>query len=150
MTKKKTSLSKKSVKLRFAFLRLVKRTLKKVPVMVWATFALIGSFLIGLILGIGYLDNTPPEKTPYQIELGKNVKYQNLISGYEDLSKLYSSQSANLAITFDRDMIENHQDQVNAAILRIDEYRDKILVERGRIDELRHSAGLPPENLKSK
>ncbi len=150
MAKKKSPLKKSSKAFYFVSFKLVKRTFRKVPVIFWGTFALIGSFLVGLILGVGILEKKPPEVSPYQRESVKNAKYLNLISRYEDLSKLYTDQGANLTVAFNRDMIENHPDAVNAAILSIDQYRDTILVERGRIDELRHAAGLPPEDLRHK
>ena len=120
--------------------------LLKIPVIILGAFAVIGILTVGAIAGyeIG-IDPQLTQPTIYkQLQL-KNNQYQELILAYEELSRLYYEQGANIATVLDRNTLLNNPDKATQALKEVDRIRGLIILQQGRIIELRKTAGLPEE-----
>jgi hypothetical protein len=53
-------------------------------------------------------------------------------------------------VVLDKDILYNHPEEVDEALKSIQQFRDLLLVEMGRIDQMRIASGLPPEKLDRK
>lgn len=126
------------------------KILEKIPLLVWGTFASIGIFLVGTLFGYMFATNSL-DGLDYSDLSEQNTHYKELIYGYEDLSDLYYRQGENVGVVMDRDMWEQNPEEISDAFSSMDEYRTYILLQEGRIMQLRKNANLPefPENFDS-
>ena len=124
------------------------KILKKTPTLIWAGFALIGIFVAGLATGIDYSQSTfisPPSE--YEKLSTTNNQYLNVIRGYETLSDLYYSQGKSVSTLLGSDKLPDNQNLIDQLLTNIKNTRDLILVQEGRMFELRKNANLPERDL---
>ncbi len=121
----------------------------KSSIVVWGLFALFGAFALGGLVEHQRNEYTLADDTPYQNLMDKIDRYDNLLEGYEDLSKLYSDQGENLSIIFNTTLWETHPEEIEQALASMKQYREKIINQRGKIDGLRKAVGIPAEDLKN-
>lgn len=116
--------------------------LKRVPSLVWGLLACTTIFVGGML--IGYVRGMQAENlgTPVYALREENTKLINLINGYTDLSNLYWNQGQDVSIVLNKDMLEKHPEEVTNALQSINQHRDMINVQLGRIFELRKAVGL--------
>lgn len=116
------------------------RFYRKIPKLILYSAAAFGFFCLGII----FVFIVDPYKDYVTVGFHQDQadKYFNLIEGYEELSNLYYYQGQNMNVITDLNMIENNPSEVADAFRSADSYRDKILVQQGRIIELRKSAGI--------
>lgn len=121
---------------------------RRIPFFVFGFFALSGALLIGIFGGFA-MGSGPQEKTIHEEMMevrDENLKLRDLVNGYEDLSKLYYEQGNNISVVLDTDTLINDPLKVRTALKSMNDYRDMINVQYGRIIELRKSAGLHRNN----
>jgi len=116
------------------------RFYRKVPKGLWVLAGAFGFFVLGVIFGFYWYANTPSLEEERVSK--KSDSYLNLIYGYEDLSELYNYQGQNVGVITDPYVLENNPEEFYMALDSIKEYRNKILVQQGRIMELRKQAGI--------
>ena len=116
------------------------RFYKKIPKLVLGASAAFGFFSLGVIVALIIEGNI--QEVPYKDLEEKNEKYLNLISGYEELSKLYYVQGSNFATITDIDLYQTNPADVADAFSSSKEFKDRILIQQGRIMEQRKNAGL--------
>lgn len=114
----------------------------KIPTIVWGLLACSAILIFGFCAG--YLKGISSEVpgSPKFVLKEDNTKLKDVVSGYEQLSQLYINQAQDIAVVLDRDMLANHPEEVTEALRSIDQKRDMINVQIGRILELRRTAGL--------
>lgn len=118
-----------------------KRAVRKIPTLVWGTFAVIGILMFGFIGGFSAGTNPSYTPTPLEAERVKNAHYRNLIRGYEDLSELYRLQGQNVGVIMNTELLLTNPEEVRDAFNSISQHREMINVQIGRIMELRRAAG---------
>lgn len=112
---------------------------RKIPKIIWGSMAFLGIFVMGFLFGLILNDGT--RSLAYQ-ELGeKEEKYKDLVLGYEELSTLYKYQGQNMGTIMNLDLYETNPEEILQAIDSTKEYKDRILLQQGRIIELRRQAG---------
>lgn len=115
----------------------------KIPYFIWAGFAVLGILIVGMVMGAELERNSEPAyMSPAQKLSAQNEKYLDLIDSYEDLSTLYRYQGENVRIMMDEDIMNENPREFYDAVSSMKDYRDRILIQMGRIYELRKSAGL--------
>lgn len=128
--------------MKFRKLSLFKKTLRKIPALIWSLLAcsaiLIFGFCAGYLKGI----SSDVPGSPKFVLKEDNTKLKDVVTGYEHLSQLYINQAQDIGVVLDRDMLANHPEEVTDALRSIDQKRDMINVQIGRILELRRTAGL--------
>ena len=124
--------------------KLVFKIIRKIPRVLWVGAALFGILIFGHALGISFAYD-PTSSAPTQARQLKiqNDKYADLIRGYENLNDLFSMQGQDLTIIMDKNIILNDLTQFQKALDRMTARKDLILLQQGRILELRKSANLP-------
>lgn len=121
---------------------------KKVPVGLFVALALLGAFIFGFITAYGAAFETElPVPTEIQNMQIQKDNYFELIMGYETLSEMYNRQGDNIATILSKDAIYTNWQAVYNALSQIDKTRDTILVQLGKIQQLRKAAGFPETNL---
>lgn len=116
------------------------RFYRKVPKLVWGIAAAFGFFSLGVLFTLFMIFQEQPYN--YEDLEERNKKLLELVSGYEALSDLYYYQGQNFSVITDLNMIANNPGEVADAFRSSDSYKDKILIQQGRILELRKNAGL--------
>lgn len=116
------------------------RFYRKIPKIIWAGAAVSGIFFLGF--ASGFFANEGKGSLVYQDLEEEHRDYLNLINGYEELSNLYYYQGQNVASITNLSLYETNPGQVAEAYESSKEYKDKILVQQGRILEQRKNAGL--------
>jgi len=118
------------------------RIFKKIPKFVWIGFALLGIFVAGTMLGFEASEDTHWDSFTKRDALQyENEKYQALITGYEDMSKLYWGQGEAMVAILNDDNIMNNPQKIADSMKTINQARDLIILQQGRIMELRKAAG---------
>jgi hypothetical protein len=116
------------------------RFYRKIPQFVWFLGGAFGFFAAGVLFtlfSMGELNENELDR------LNKsNDEYIKLISGYEELSDLYSYQGQNVGVITDPYVLTNNPAEFYDALDSIKDYKDRILVQQGRIMELRKTAGM--------
>src|SRR5207237_1433606 len=87
------------MKISYGILWIFTKTFKKIPKIVWGTAAVFGIFTAGIIFGYS-MSHDSPDPTSSNAS-AQNLKYMNVIKGYEDLSKLYYYQGQNVSVIMD-------------------------------------------------
>lgn len=116
------------------------RIYRKIPKLILGSAAVFGIFSAGFLSGFFANDGT--NSLAYEDLDRKHKDYLNLINGYEELSNLYYYQGQNVASITNLNLYETDPEQVAKAYESSKEFKDKILVQQGRILELRTQAGL--------
>ncbi len=116
------------------------RFYKKIPKLILGASSALGFFVLGILFTLIIEGNI--QKVPYGDLEDKNEKYLNLISGYEELSRLYYVQGSNFSKITDMNLYETNPAEVANAFTSAKEYKDRILIQQGRIMEQRKNAGL--------
>ncbi len=116
------------------------RFYKKIPKLILGAAAAFGFFSLGIIVAL--MIEGSIQKVPYKDLEEKNEDYLNLISGYEELSHLYYVQGQNFSTITDMSLYETNPADVADAFTSSKEFKDRILVQQGRIMEQRKNAGL--------
>lgn len=117
------------------------RFYRKIPKLIWGTAAAFGFFAIGVVFTLA-IEGEGKNTTAYKDLTEVSDDYLNLISGYEELSRLYNFQGQNVSTITDMSLYSTNPEEVYEALASSNEYRDKILVQQGRILEQRNQAGL--------
>lgn len=132
----------KQLRIKFAGLNAFSKFFRKIPVLIWGLLACSAILVFGFC--IGYLTGVKSETpgSPYAILKEGNKKLMNLIDGYSQLSGLYFNQGQDVSIVLNKDMAENHPEEIIDALQSINQKRDMINVQLGRLYELRKAAGL--------
>lgn len=116
---------------------------KKIPYFIWAGFAVLGILIVGMAMGAEFESRSEPAyMSPTQKLQAQNEKYLDLIDSYADLSTLYQYQGENVRVMMDENIINENPREFYEAVSSMKDYRDKILIQMGRIYELRKQAGL--------
>ena len=115
---------------------------RKVPTIVWGSFAVIGILFVGLTMGFTAGSDYQYSPTSLEKVREQNDKYLDLIEGYEIMSQLEAYQDENVRIVADRNMADDHPGEFYEALTSLTDYRDRILIQSGKIIELRRQAGL--------
>lgn len=134
----KTASVKQSAKISFTAFE---KVIHALPKFIWTSAAIFGIFVFGFGTGLDY----GKSEDEYKALEEKQKAYDDLIKGYEKLSTLYISQGENVSIILDKNMLYNHPEEVTDAIRSADQFRDMIILQRGRILELRRQADLTNE-----
>lgn len=121
------------------------RFYKKIPKTLWILAGAFGFFCLGIVFTFFMESESYP--VSYEDLEKRNDELLKLIDGYEQLSDLYYYQGQNVSVLTNFDIYETNPAEVAEALSEADRYKDKILVQQGRIMELRKSAGfLDPES----
>lgn len=121
---------------------LLKKIIRKIPTLVWGLLACSAILTFGFCAGYLKGINSDVPGSPKFTLKEDNTKLKDVVSGYEQLSQLYINQAQDIAVVLDRDMLANHPEEVTDALRSMDQKRDMINVQIGRILELRRTAGL--------
>jgi hypothetical protein len=121
---------------------LFKKWVSIFPAAVWNTFGVIGVLVVGLVFGV-IIGASAVNDTAGSKVAEENKDLHSLILGYEKLKNLYDLQGENIAIMFDENILYNHPEEIREAFDSAGQYRDQILIQLGRIYELRRAADLP-------
>lgn len=123
-------------------------TSRKIPFSLFIALALIGAFVFGAAVAIATgFDTKLPKPTEVQQTEIQNKNYVELIQGYETLTDMYNTQGENIATILSKDSYQNNPQAVFDALDQVDKTRDLILVQLGKIQQLRKAAGFPEANL---
>lgn len=124
--------------------KIVFRIIRKIPRVLWVMAALLGILIFGYFAGVSVAydptSNAPNQAQQLKIE---NDTYADLIRGYEKLNDLFSVQGQDLSILMDKETILSSPALFSATLNRMTTRKDMILLQQGRILELRKSANLP-------
>lgn len=124
------------------------KPVKKIPTLIWATFAIIGVLIVGVAIGISFSQSTyVSSPSEYEVLKTNNDQYLNVIRGYETLTDLYYSQGKSVSSLLGSDKLPDNQNLIEQLLTNIKNTRDLILVQEGRMLELRKNANLPPQDL---
>ena len=99
--------------------------------------------MIGLFVGFA-ASEAPAEETAQEeltIMREENTQLRNLVDEYENLSKLYYEQGTNVSVLMDVDTLRYDPLKAQGALKSMEDYRDMIHIQTGRILELRKSSG---------
>ena len=121
-------------------LDILPRFYRKIPKIIWFSAAVFGIFIAGMLFD--YLTTKPTDFEEYEDLSEKSQQYLDLITGYEELSNYYFYQGQNVSAITNWNLYETNPEEVAEAFESAKEYKDKILVQQGRIMELRKQAGL--------
>lgn len=129
------------------YLRYLK-VIRKVPTLIWAIFAVIGILIVGVSFGLSFANSTTIARpTEYETLRNTNSKYLDVIRGYETISDLYYSQGKSVSTLLGSDKLLENQALIEQLLTNIKNTRDLILVQEGRMLELRKNADLPNGDL---
>ncbi len=120
---------------------------RKIPTIIWVFCALFGLFTAGILFG-AFLSLSPivPRPSEYEVLETGNRQYLELVRSYETLSDLYNIQGDNVDTILDKDTLFTNPEEAADAFSQMDDTRDLILIQFGKIDQLRKAAGLPEED----
>jgi hypothetical protein len=112
------------------------------PTAVWNTFGVLGVLIVGLVFGF-IIGAAASADINNEDLVEENDNLRKLVGGYEELKYLYDLQGDNVSIMLDPDLIYTNPEEVEEAYDSAGQYRDEILVQLGRIYELRSQVNLP-------
>ncbi len=110
----------------------------QIPTVIWGAFAVLGIFIIGILVGTA----TPAQSSQGPQESKKELEYRQVIDGYQNVSKLFYLQQQDMDIVTNTSSWQEHPEEVIDAISSYHQKKDEILFQWGRIYELRKKAGL--------
>ncbi len=131
---------------RFIILR---KVVRKIPRFVWGTFAVLGIFIVGFVLGVRIQSEYQSDNnTTDQNE--KMGKYQDVLNTYQGISRLIFLQQQDMDIITDSSKWQEDPQELTDAIQSYKQEKDEMLFQWGRLYELRRKAGLPEDpNIKA-
>ncbi len=122
--------------------QILPRFYKKIPKLILGAAAAFGFFSLGVLFALYVVLKEETDSSKYDYLAEKETYYLDLISGYDELSRLYNIQGQNFSIITDFSLLDSNPQEVYRAIDSSENYKDKILVQQGRIMEQRKNAGL--------
>lgn len=127
---------------RFTRLNIFGRIFRKIPTLVWGLLACTTIFVGGML--IGYLRGMQADSlgTPVYTLKEENRHLKDVTTAYDELTRLYFQQGQDVSIVFNQDILEKHPGEITDALQSINQHRDVINLQLGRIIELRRTAGL--------
>lgn len=117
------------------------RLYRKIPKLIWGSAAAFGFFALGVLFALS-VEGDGKNTEAYKYLAEKEESYLNLIAGYDELSRLYNFQGQNFSTITDMSLYQTNPEEVYEALASSNEFKDKILVQQGRILEQRKNAGL--------
>lgn len=118
------------------------RVLKKIPTFVWGAFAVFGVLCLGVILGIA-IYSIETEMTEIDYLRQENAALKELVTGYEQMTRLYQDDRTNTGKIMDIETMLSDRELAEDTFTQADLYTNLIMMQYGRLMELRKNAGLP-------